>query len=950
MENKWREDDVPWGMPECGAIFMSNIATKMESFKRKVFALPSSMGNFVKQVKEGMVLFLFEYEKRQLFGVYRATSDGAMNIVPHAFNYSGKRFPAQVRFTPIWVCSPLLENEFRDAIKENYFSAKKFNFGLSEDQVRQLLQLFYPRKLNDKLTPRQFARVFTRSAGKERKLVDHGMFSTRERLKMENCEDDFTSMGMSEFLENSTATPIEDDEALLFNDNMVEKGKMLNTFRQNFLTVEAGDSQWDRERLYENEAENNLYETRPSFLSYRTGNQGVSLDGERIPASNGRFLMAKNTDNDCNIYTMSPNVTARFTGNSFDLTRADYKRPLLEGKNRRGIDDDRFLMNDSMKYKLKTAHYSRPVNSNEHEDNHNRPERATDGCEFFMSNQSGYMHDIDDNANTVLSEKCDNSLHGVKGTLGDGKHMMDERIASDQNLDYGIGLNFLPEKLRNPSDNDQRTVEGKRFLHRDKVMKANYSHGIHGSSTSYMAAGYDRSIPRQVVDDRLLGENSQVESRQDFETYLHPVLSKYTAFSHLKQNSLDCFSKPSPDTQLSQLEGSQNFQTVNSTFNDSIVSRTVHNDPELCTFRHGNSLSTGFDRGASLPLNNPPYSGSGGHSLALSKSKTFDREGFGRYDPASYFGSKEFYPTNHRDFSYCYPAQVHRDMESSAPADDRSLLFSPSTLGSIPLTESHDLSSWKKSSLASVNCSMLSQGLQKHIHWRANEERIAGSEILSSNPNLAGLNIYRPERYLKNDAVECYESYKTDVTNDDIQSLSPGAEYSDIKKRRKSVFARLTSTPRVYIQEEKEKDAGFYLDASVDEVMDMLNSSQKFRMKNLRKFKPVVRQHGGEELARSEEQISIEEAQPRPKATKMEEGSHAIEEGVDEKPKETRTLDFKRRSELKKGLDENSIEDKQQKRRKLVRPVFSHNVSVEEVIGNHNLPSQSQSQSLKNKI
>lgn len=96
MENERVENDVPGGVPEFGAIFMSNIATKRECFKRKVFALPSSMGNFVKQVKEGMVLFLFEFEKRQLFGVYRATSDGAMNILPHAFNSSGKQFPAQV--------------------------------------------------------------------------------------------------------------------------------------------------------------------------------------------------------------------------------------------------------------------------------------------------------------------------------------------------------------------------------------------------------------------------------------------------------------------------------------------------------------------------------------------------------------------------------------------------------------------------------------------------------------------------------------------------------------------------------------------------------------------------------------------------------------------------------------------------------------------------------------
>lgn len=83
-------------IPEFGAIFMSSIQTQNECFKRKIFGLPSSMAEFVKHVKAGMVLFLFEFSKRQLFGVYQAACDGAMNIIPHAFKHSGMPFPAQV--------------------------------------------------------------------------------------------------------------------------------------------------------------------------------------------------------------------------------------------------------------------------------------------------------------------------------------------------------------------------------------------------------------------------------------------------------------------------------------------------------------------------------------------------------------------------------------------------------------------------------------------------------------------------------------------------------------------------------------------------------------------------------------------------------------------------------------------------------------------------------------
>ncbi|KAL9453034.1 hypothetical protein AB3S75_008766 [Citrus x aurantiifolia] len=142
MEFKW-----PGCVPEFGAIFMSNTGTKEECFRRKLLGLPSGLVPFVKQIKAGMILFLFEYERRELHGVYQASSDGAMNILPHAYFSSGKQFPAQVKFTHLWHCSPLSEHEFGEAIKENYYSAKKFNFGLSEVQVHRLLYLFSLKKI-----------------------------------------------------------------------------------------------------------------------------------------------------------------------------------------------------------------------------------------------------------------------------------------------------------------------------------------------------------------------------------------------------------------------------------------------------------------------------------------------------------------------------------------------------------------------------------------------------------------------------------------------------------------------------------------------------------------------------------------------------------------------------------------------------------------------------------
>lgn len=82
--------------PEYGAIFMSNNSTRKECLRRELFGLPNWQAGFVKQVKAGMLLFLFEFESRELHGVFQACSDGAINIEPDAFCSSGKQFPAQV--------------------------------------------------------------------------------------------------------------------------------------------------------------------------------------------------------------------------------------------------------------------------------------------------------------------------------------------------------------------------------------------------------------------------------------------------------------------------------------------------------------------------------------------------------------------------------------------------------------------------------------------------------------------------------------------------------------------------------------------------------------------------------------------------------------------------------------------------------------------------------------
>ncbi|KAK9684112.1 hypothetical protein RND81_10G187200 [Saponaria officinalis] len=133
--------------PDYGAIFMANQSTREECLQRKLFGLPLPFSDFVFEVKIGMLLFLYDYQKRKLYGVFEASTNGGLDLVPDAYKSAKMCFPAQVRFNVLWQCAPLEENAFRDAIAENYYAKNRFNFGLSRDQVGRLLFLFEKSKV-----------------------------------------------------------------------------------------------------------------------------------------------------------------------------------------------------------------------------------------------------------------------------------------------------------------------------------------------------------------------------------------------------------------------------------------------------------------------------------------------------------------------------------------------------------------------------------------------------------------------------------------------------------------------------------------------------------------------------------------------------------------------------------------------------------------------------------
>ncbi|XP_066385425.1 uncharacterized protein, partial [Miscanthus floridulus] len=137
-------------------IFGCTNNTIAECHSRQLFGLPKGHISYVRNIKEGLPLFLFNYDDRRLYGIYEAAGNGKFCPESNAWSHDSKgktSYPAQVAMrVRVW-CFPLAENQFRNAIIANYYQNTPgvpgqklhfFKFELDHAQTRVLMDMFIP--------------------------------------------------------------------------------------------------------------------------------------------------------------------------------------------------------------------------------------------------------------------------------------------------------------------------------------------------------------------------------------------------------------------------------------------------------------------------------------------------------------------------------------------------------------------------------------------------------------------------------------------------------------------------------------------------------------------------------------------------------------------------------------------------------------------------------------
>ncbi|KAL7131300.1 hypothetical protein ABFS83_13G189000 [Erythranthe nasuta] len=950
-------------VPEFGAIFMSSTETKKECFKHNVFALPSHMGKFVKHIKAGMVLFLFEFKKRQLFGVYQASCDGALDIVPHAFNHSGMHFPAQVSFTPIWYCDPLSEHEFRDAIRENYFSAKKFNFGLSKDQVRRLLSLFSSRKLENKRPPHVLAEPVVRGASKDKKLAGDDRFALSKSGYMESMEHgEFNPFVYRCDHGNSLARA---KEAEVFIDDGVNTEQKEHAFAGGDFLPKKRRRDTDDRLIRNYMAENGTY------------NHGTSrtfqFDSSMYPSDEGRKLADRRR---------LSSVERVHNGGQVDgvlnpVLPPDY---LISPLDARSSDDDRFMERLRLFDEYKMDHgsgqayakdpYGKPLSKNKYgidehiqehrfyDDFHQRDHGVQpmvygdDNLDLFRQTrevmggnrgsmtsklESRYHLDCDGCDNPVSDfEQSADLLHNLRKTTAGGRFPFNDRVESKPYFGTCSMEDFSSENLSRPLHSGHRIVRESNYPLVEGRVTENMDDNIFFSTFSTRKNRYP-----ECLDGRVVNDGRYVNSdRGDNEAGIQMVISPFNTMEYPSPSKRSFPEKLLPEKRRSPLTAAHNFDFFRSKFDDATIIRAVPYMPEE---NHGYSASVAAHLNSNLVQENHPHHAPVGNfsfkntsspyysELQSSRSLDIGPE-FGNKCPstnASVHQSSLLHKTTGSVLNS--KLSMHTDVNTSAHVNHSGPLFpisAPPAYSGSESTRREKGLLFAYPSISSENHCAFDRNLPTASQHESEHAPLqdmymfAGKDFIRSGAKDVGISTY-PERDItsyeglymnpkenKRD-VAGYENLYMNMK--ETHEISEDPDFGS-NANRKSVFSRLTSRHERQLSERKSDRnfncQGGYTDATADEVMEMLKHANNLSARKPKKSRVVAQpEHGNSAVDGKQIQGNIEINHSAMEKEKPIDVSKAITESIDEAPEETRVTDFKRRSEIdKKSLVRTGIE------------------------------------------
>ncbi|KAH7422743.1 hypothetical protein KP509_12G023100 [Ceratopteris richardii] len=229
-----------------GLIIMCNDQMRRSFLKHGVLGVHLQKKPCLDKVDAGTSLFLFEFEARTLWGIYRATSEVGIDINKEIFCGTETASTAQVKFHSFRKCRPLPEKLFKKAIISNYYSPTKFAFELTNEQVTSLLNVYHQRDA-------------------EKSRIDRGVIPTKQsRIPYELTTADKFFSGTLYHTENTRINDVN-------GPTKIQRNKAVSTFYQckEMLLKSSDKKQKNNKGLHRNLACNSQYNARSYILQHQ---------------------------------------------------------------------------------------------------------------------------------------------------------------------------------------------------------------------------------------------------------------------------------------------------------------------------------------------------------------------------------------------------------------------------------------------------------------------------------------------------------------------------------------------------------------------------------------------------------------------------------------------------------------------------------------------------------